>query len=330
MGERGFSISELLVSLLLMTVISMLFYQLFIGTMGTNMMLESHNDLATLGQRSVNTIKEEILQSKVLFQDDTRGQGFLSKLAVPSVHPVLNGTLLPIIDDSGTIKPDTSTRRTGNSLLLLRELTPTSYWIDHDADGGTADIEVLVDLYSFEYVYLSPNTSRSFKQQGHYLDLVRAQSEEYASYVQLAGLTPTARTALASQLSNDGVGYAVDPWKDVSQAFYAVESGGALNGPQNHTIALDEYESLLPEFRGGRVAGKMTYSVGIQHDPPFPAADPVNLFAQASGDFPGGLEALIVGSTSARRVLVRLALYADYGNKINSHVNVVTSTTSEF
>jgi hypothetical protein len=307
-----------------------MFYQLFIGTMGTNMMLESHNDLATLGQRSVNTLKEEILQSKILFQDDTRGQGFLSKLVLPSAYPVLSGTLLPIIDESGTLEPDSTTRRTGNSLLLLREQTPTSYWIDHDADGGTADIEVLVDLYSFEYVYLSPNTTRSFKQQGHYLDLVRAQSEEYANYVQLAGLTPTARAALATQLSNDGVDYAVDPWKDVTQSFYSVESGGTLNGPLTHNVTLDEYESLLPEFRGGRVSGKMTYSVGIQRDPPFHTADPVNLYAQPSGNFPGGLETLIVGSASSRKVLVRLALHADYGDKINSHVNVVTSTTSEF
>jgi hypothetical protein len=126
------------------------------------------------------------------------------------------------------------------------------------------------------------------------------------------------------------VDYAVDPWKDVTQAFYSVESGGTLNGPLTHNVTLDEYESLLPEFRGGRVSGKMTYSVGIQRDPPFHTADPVNLYAQPNGNFPGGLETLIVGSASSRRVLVRLALHADYGDKINSHVNVVTSATSEF
>ena len=66
--------AEVSVSLFLLSIISLLFYQIFIGTMRTNMMLESHNDLAMLGQRSVNFVKEEVLQSKVLYQDDSRGQ----------------------------------------------------------------------------------------------------------------------------------------------------------------------------------------------------------------------------------------------------------------
>jgi len=237
---------------------------------------------------------------------------------------------LPVIDAGGALVPDTTSRRTGNSLLLLREQTPESYWIDHDANVSTPDVEVLTDLYTFEYVYLSRNTARDFEQLGYYLDLVRAESERYASYVQLSGLTPTARAAVATLLSADGVSYAIDPWQNVDQAFYLFNSSGVLNGPLNHSIALDTYESLVPEFKGGRISGKMTYSVGVQLNPPLPTSEPVNLYAQASGDFPGGLESLIVGSSSSRQVLVRLNLLAEYGQKVNSHVNVVTSTTSEF
>ena len=126
---------------------------------------------------------------------------------------------------------------------------------------------------------------------------MRAESESYASYVQLAGMTATARAAISTLLTGDGVNYAIDAWENVDQAFYMLGSGGTLNGPLNHTIDLNEYESMLPEFRGGRISGKMTYSVGIQLDPPLPSAEPVNLYAQPSGDFPGGLESLIVGSS---------------------------------
>ena len=298
--------------------------------MRTNMMLESHNDLAALGQRSVNFVKEEVLQSKVLYQDDSRGQSYQAKISVPTGLPVLGGSLLPVINTSGSFTPDTGVRRTGNSLLMLREQVPSSFWIDHDADSGTANIEVLADLYTFQYVYLTQNTARSFKGLGYYLDLISAGSQPYASYVQISGMTATARAEVAQQLTSAGIDYAMDPWQDAGQAFYQLASDGTLTGPVDHTVDLSLSESLLPEFRGGRIAGKMNYSVGVQMNPALPTLEPINLYAQASGAFPGGLETQIVGSSSARKVMVRLMLLAEYGNKINSHVNVVTSTTSEF
>ena len=182
-NQRGFSLPEVAVSLFLLSIISLIFYQIFIGTMRTNMMLESHNDLAMLGQRSVNFVKEEILQTKVLYQDDARGQSYLAKISVPAGLPVLSGSLLPIADAGSSFVPDSTTRRTGNSLLLLREQVPNSYWIDHDADSGTADVEALADLYTFEYLYLTQNPARSFKGLGYYLDLISAGSQKFASYV---------------------------------------------------------------------------------------------------------------------------------------------------
>lgn len=226
--------------------------------------------------------------------------------------------------------PDSTTRRTGNSLLLLREQVPSSYWVDHDADSGTADVEALADLYTFEYIYLTQNPARSFKGLGYYLDLISAGSQQYASYVQVSGMTSAARAAVAQRLSADGVTYALDPWQSAGQAFYQLASDGTLTGPVDHAINLNRSESLLPEFRGGRIAGKMNYSVGVQLNPALPTLEPINLYAQANGAFPGGMETQIVGSSSARKVMVRLILLAEYGNKLNSHVNVVTSTTSEF
>ena len=328
--QRGFSLPEVAVSLFLLSIISLIFYQIFIGTMRTNMMLESHNDLAMLGQRSVNFVKEEILQTKVLYQDDARGQSYLAKISVPAGLPVLSGSLLPIADAGGSFVPDSTTRRTGNSLLLLREQVPNSYWIDHDADSGTADVEALADLYTFEYLYLTQNPARSFKGLGYYLDLISAGSQKFASYVQVSGMTATARAAVAQRLTADGVAYALDPWQNAGQAFYQLASDGTLTGPVDHTIDLNRSESLLPEFRGGRIAGNMNYSVGVQLNPALPTLEPINLYAQANGAFPGGMETQIVGSSSARKVMVRLILLAEYSNKLNSHVNVVTSTTSEF
>jgi len=329
-GERGITFIEVMVALFLVSIVSILYYSLYIGTMRVNMFLESHNDLTTVGQRSVNRIKDEITQSRTLFQDDTVGRDYVSALAIPAGRPVLPGTLLPLIDSTGTLVPDTSTRRVGNSMLLAREEQPLSLTIDHDGDPGTADVEFLADRYHFEYLYLTRNTDRSLRGLGYYLELIQARSGVYADYFQLSGLPVTTLQAVASDLVAAGITVAWDPGQPANLAFYTIGVGGTLTGPLSHTIALPEVASMMPEFRGGRVEGNMVYSVGVQTDPPLPTSDPVNLFAQASGTFPGGFESLIVGPASSRKALVRLVLVGEYADKINSSVNTVVATTSEF
>ncbi len=328
--ERGVTLAEAMVALFLVSVVTLLFYGLLIGTLRVNMMLESRNDLTTIGQRVVNDIKDEILQSRVLFEDDTVGNGYVSALVIPSSFPVLTGSELPVIDQTGTLVPDTSTRRTGNSLLVVRSEVPESVFVDHDSDSSTPDIEILADRYHFQYVYVSQRSGRSFHQLGYFLDLIQARSHTYADYFQLQGLSPGVRAQVASQLNALGITMAWDPQQPASQAFYQIGSGGSLSGPVSHNIAIKEANSLVPEFAGGRISGGMEYSVGVHTTPPLQTVDPINLFALQSGSFPSGFEVLVVGSSSSRKVLVRVVLLSQQLDRLNSHVNIVTGTTSEF
>ncbi|MDH3284105.1 MAG: hypothetical protein OEQ13_05150 [Acidobacteriota bacterium] len=329
-AESGISFVEVMVSLALLSVIGLIFYQLFIGSMRVTMMLESESDLVTLGQRVVNEMRLEIMQSRTAFEDDTVGQSYLAQVSLPTDAPVLTGSLLPIVDTGGRLEPDSGTRRVGNSMLLARHLEPTLVPFDHDGDSNTPEIDFEADLYRFRYVYLSENTERSFLKNGHYLDLVLATSGRYADFFQLDGLTAAQKADVAVDLYAGGITTAWDPGRPADQAFYQIQSDGSLTGPFSHTIDLTEYRSLLPEFRGGRISGSMNYSVGIQSDPPLETDDRIGLYAEPSGPFPGGFEVLAVGPASSRQVLVRVVLLAEYNRRLSSHENRVIVTTSSF
>jgi hypothetical protein len=320
----------MMVALMLLMVVGAMYYSLFIGTMSVNAFLESHNDMTTLGQRSVNHIKDEVGQSRKLYEEDAIGQSYRAAMTLPSLRPQLTGSLLPMIDATGVIEADGGTRRVGNALLIAREEHPLSIWVDHDADGNTPDVEFLVDVLRLEYFYLAQNYDGGFYGNPYYLDLMKARSVAYADYFQLTGLNPAAAQLVAAELNAQGITTAWDPVLAANQAFFSISTSGVLSGPVTPSIDMSDAQSLVPEFRGGSIQGKIDYSFGIQTDPPLPIASPVNLFAQRSAEFPGGFEVLIVGPSSARMVFARLVLVSEHKGKLNVVTNSVISTTAEF
>lgn len=320
----------MLVALSLLLVVAAMYYSLFIGTMNVNNFLESHNDLTTIGQRSTNHIKDEVSQSRRLYQEDAIGQSYRAAMSLPSLRAELSGTLLPVIDPAGAIQPDGGTRRVGNSLLLAREELPLSIWVDHDADSNTPVVEYMIDRLRLEYFYLAYNYDGSFMTRPYYLDLIQTRSVVYADYFQLSGLNPTVGQLVASELNSQGITTAWDPSLAANQAFFQISSSGVLSGPVSAAIDMSDFGSLMREFRGGSIQGKIDYSMGFQTDPPLPISEPVNLFAQRSADFPGGFETLIVGPSSARKVFSRLVLISEHKGKVNSVTHSVISTTAEF
>ena len=320
----------MMIALTLLMVIGAIYYSLFIGTMNVNAFLESHNDLTILGQRSVNHIKDEVSQSRKLYEEDTIGQSYRTVMTLPSLRPQLSGSLLPLIETTGAIEPDGGTRRVGNSLLVAREELPLSIWVDHDADSNTPDVEFLTDILRLEYFYLATNYDGGFYGNPYYLDLIKARSVAYADYFQLSGLNPTVRQLVATELNSQSITTAWDPSLRADLAFFSISTSGALSGPVAASIDMSDAQSLVPEFRGGSIQGKIDYSFGLQTDPALAIPEPVNLFAQRSGDFPGGFEVLIVGPSSARMVFSRLVLVSEHKGKLNAVTNSVISTTAEF
>ncbi|GAB4224679.1 MAG: hypothetical protein Kow0062_26760 [Acidobacteriota bacterium] len=325
------TLAEMLVVLALMSIVGVMFTQLYVGTIHTTMFLESNNDLALFGQEAVNEIKLEIMQSRRLFQNDTVGQGYLAALALPAAQPLLTGSRLPEADPNGVFRPDASGEtRTGNALLAVRELEAITATVDHDGDASTADVDFLADVFRFQLYYLTKRTEKPIEPFVYALDLVEFESQPYADYFQLSGLPSTYRTEVAKVLYAAGLRFAWDPGQDAANAFFQIGSDGSLTGPVSHQVPPARVRSLLPQLRGGRITGAMDYSVGITGTPPLQTIDPVSVMAQESASFPSGFEVQVIGPSGARKVLVRLMLVAQYQQKLTSHANSVSVTVAEF
>jgi hypothetical protein len=289
--------------------------------MQMTMFNESHNDLAIISQSAVNALQAEVMQAKFAFEEDTLGASYRSALTLPTDVTVWSNTLLPVFAVSGDVEPDPSSQRfTGNSLLIARQLDPLSILYDDDGVTGTPDVEFLADRYRFEYVYLSRSNLKSFAASGMSLELMMSKSGEYTDFFQLSTLTPAATGRIVQKLIATGLTRAWNPGQPLNNAFYALSGASdgtfdaPLNGPKIPTV---ETKSLLRGMMGGRVSGRLDYSVAF---PPFTIPTPVRVFAQpisAQPGFPSGFEVKIAGPARNRKVMTRIVLMAHYGARKN-------------
>lgn len=329
-GQRGFSLVEITVVLAIVSALMILTYQMIEETMSATLFNESHNDLAVMSQQAVNAIQTELLQTKLVYEDDTDGNDYRKALKFASPASVWTSSVLPVMESTTAIfKPDTAKDRfTGNSLLLVRQMPPLSIMYDDDGVGGTPEVELLADRYRFEYIYLRRDTRQSFAASGQSADLMFATSADYADYFQLAAIKNKPGTVV-SKLLAAGLKRAWDPGKPLNQAFYELSAATdgtfdpAINKP---SIDVARTRTLLRGLIGAHVSGKMAYSVAFAG---FPIRQPLSVFAKPDATlpaFPSGFEVKIIGPAGNRQVLTRILLMANYGKTYESQqATVVTA-----
>jgi prepilin-type N-terminal cleavage/methylation domain-containing protein len=365
LGERGFSLVEALVTLVLLTVILLMLYELMIGSMRASMFVESRNDLEIFAQRTVNDIQAAILQSRIMYEETGIGPGYRTLLTNSDLDwSIYANSRLPIVDDSpgAIMEPDAGGDLfVGNSILLVRALEPVPIPFDHDEDGGatTPNIDFLVDRYRLEFYFLTENSSRSFNGSGEFIDLMRARSVDFADYFQLSSAFAALSAAQQNQIADgmldplsflteaeatrlevDGpIDQAWDPTVAVTNAFYDMDDAGVLTAVPGGLTSLDlRKRSMLPEFEGGRMSGKIEYSVCTNANTlvggryaPLGIQDIVPLFADETGnEFPGGFEIKSVGPSGARVVWNRLVLCSEHMREIDSQESIVITSAREF
>jgi hypothetical protein len=336
--EAGFSLLEALVTLTILMTVMAVFYEMILGSVRTSMLSESRSDLAEFGQRAVNLIQTEILQSKLIFQEDTTGTGYRTLFvnSLPGGVSVWTNSRMPIFDPNTNIigpdpGPNSIANRTGNSLIVVRQLAPLAVPWDHDNNAGTADINFLADLYTFEFYFLRSVTTKKFGTFGYYLDLVQARSETVADYFQINGVTVNKAQLITRIRANVPVTYAWDPGKAVSApAFYRLNAAGTFTAMNPLNSFAVTAKSLLPALQGGRIGGSMDYSVALNLNTPLTLPDPVPAYATANSNFPGGVEFQVVGLAGSRKVMSRLVLASYYNNNYNSQAISVISSARGF
>jgi prepilin-type N-terminal cleavage/methylation domain-containing protein len=347
--QRGFSLVEITVVLAITTTVLLVFMSMIEEATRVSLFVESHNDLAVLSQRPVNTIQKDILQSKMVFSEDTYGTAMRGAIPL-GTFPLAANSLLPILDAAGTLSPDTgATRDVGNCFLVARQLSPVAISLAADGVNPAAYPATTfnADRYMFEFYYLSENSARSFKSSGHYVDLIRYRSKPYCDYYQLNNsvgfLSTSQQNSLASQLTNatNGLTVAWDPSATaIGSAFFTVNTSAltftAIAAASVSISKLDQ-ASMLPEMRGGRISGRMEYTVAYRVGTPAPGnpitgydnAHPVPLYAQANSSLPAdcGFEVKVVGPAGSRTALLRLVLLSNYNiTKIDSQEGFVIAS----
>lgn len=336
-GERGMSLIEAMVALVLLTVVMAIFYEMMISSLKAGMFTESRNDLSAIGQRAVNTIHTEIIQAKLVYQENTVGTAYRTRIVagLPGGYSVYTGSRMPLIDQNTTTVsvdpgPNSIATRTGNSIIVVRQLSPLAVPWDNDNNAGTANVTFLVDRYQFQFYFLRSSTAANFAGLGYYLDMVQAKSQIFADYFQINSIAVNKAQVAAGARSVGGILMAWDPGKAIADpAFYNISAAGAFTSNTTPAFTMTA-KSLMPEIAGGRVSGKMGYSVAPNPTASITFKDPVPRYATAATNFPQGLEFQVVGATGSRKILTRLVVAANYGGSTTSQEAMITSSARGF
>jgi prepilin-type N-terminal cleavage/methylation domain-containing protein len=359
-GQRGISLMEMMVVLALFTVLFFISYTLLEDSAQTSLFVEEHNDLPIYGQSAVNAIQRELLQSRVVFEGSAGGfgPGYFAALTFPAAFPLLTGSKMPVLNPTSTslVPDDPAVRYTGNVLLVAKQLPPALV----TGLTGTGGTSLLVDRYQFQVFYLTQRFTHGFAGQNYFIDAIQAKSDIYADYSQLTqwaalGTTIAAdKTKVASQLSTftNPISGASEPttkaWNSgvaAPAAFYTISASMGFTAINSPTIALPTSTSLVKGLNGGRISGKMDYTVGFRPsasrfnlntdvkkaDGSIQVRDPIPKYAVFDSNvplFPSGMEFLIVGPAGSRRILSRMVILSSYIGHIDSKESIVITSGS--
>ena len=309
---HGFTLMELIIAITLLAIVvpglTVLLSTIFKGYSS----YEAASGLKKNNQESINRIYLTLMETKRLFQGTAADNAFLAKVSLGADAPtVLSGSKLPLIEESGTLFQGTTnfvTAGVGNCLFFANN-SPTQI-LQNVADSLGSTNTVRIDIYQFTYYYLSSQNSMTIRERQSY-SLVEWTSISYADYDQInAIVNSTLKSNTVKKLLAAGVSFAWDSSEtNAANAFFNLNANGTMTLSASHSIQRQRVFNLTRIMTG--VLGS-TYKYGVSPNsagwPRAPA--PVPRYASASGNFPGGLEVCIVGSSMGREVLVRFVVVA--------------------
>lgn len=330
-SHRGVTLLEVMIVMAVFSIVAVGVFEVIQYMTVANLHMSAQNDLVDWGDSAVNTIKDDLMQSRLVYENDATGASYMARCAFPAGRLPLTGSTMPTIDELGTFTADTvPVQKTGNMLLFIRTLPAHVVTIP----GSVPPVRRAVDLYQFVAYYLTIAPGRPVGSRADSLALIQWESVRYADLGQINQIALAAeRQAVVMDLVNgQGVDYAWDFSQPVTAAFWLLDgaTGAVAGAPENpHTIAELTDRKLIAQlglgFAGAAWNPTPTWSV--------PDAVPGYAVASAAGDgFPHGFEIQIVGPAGARQVLVRLVLvkFIPVGNRLASQETVVIANCREF
>ena len=319
--ERGFTMFEVMVTLIIAGVMATIVEHTLGSAHRAEQQLKAVQRVTERSERMVYEILEEVNRSRMLFQGDARGTGYLDALDLTR-DPMLPTARLPVFDEVNALAPDLpGDPRTGSILMFVLEAEAAEAM----ADAGTAKTRS-IDLYRFVCIY-PRETTRILLANSQMLparDLVIWRSVLYPSHAQIAAIEDDDErdSVVADLVARYGCEHAWDSNAEVDSAFYSIGVLGALSQTPVNGIDIDE--DLDASARGRLVYADVqlarTRSPDYYRNSRFTTDDPATWV-------PDGFEVKIVGVSGARKVWYRIAVESQ-ASKDLAAVQACTMTAS--
>lgn len=322
-NQRGWTLVELVLASVILSILVVAVAPVFNMTQRGFTSVEARSALKISGQEAVNKLNHKLVECKRLFENSANDLGYLARVQLSTAPAVLANSRLPSLEETGAISPSSGSfvaASVGNSLFFAsidraRDLTVL------DAGGNSCNVRI--DMYVFNYYYLSPENGVSVGGQPK-RELWEWHSGLYADYNQLMALTDTTKRAnVAIALRNGGVTVAWDPTATISDnGFYTLNVAGAIISSSVQLLALGSAREMIVLQKGA--VGGYRYGVAPNHPT---LQHPVPHFGTVNNNFPSGFEVVAVGPNSARLIFIRLVLMAEgsFGGNMSSEQTVLTT-----
>jgi hypothetical protein len=283
---------------------------------------DARTGIKTAGQTALNTIATNLTACKRVFQNTAGDLTFLGivQYGTGAAAP-LAGSQLPQINDGASMSvssPAFVPSAVGNSLFLASNDKP---FTDPAPilDGSGNPYTLRIDIYHFDYYYLSQGTGKGVGGKNQIM-LSEWHSVDFADYSEIVTWTdPTLQANLVKDLKAAGYNYAWNTTQSsTTAAFYQLNADGSIPVLGAPTLPQSSAGSMLQIVTGALGSG-YHYGVAPNTSATFKIPYPVPVFCVSSpappctqtATFPSGFEIVIVGSSSARQVLMRLVVAAE-------------------
>lgn len=317
--RRGVTLVELLIVVGIIGFVMGAVTVFFTNTRKSFTFFEVTNQLKTNAQKAVNSINHYLAISKRIFENNTNDLAYAARLTL-SITP-MPGTRLPVINETGSLSPDSpdfSQSSVGNCLFFASSGSPLV--IQNVLDGTGTPHTMRIDYYTFNFYYLTADTSVNMANKNKRFTLISWHSKGYADWGQLNSISDaTLKINTLIAIYNSGIIYAWNTSQvNSNAAFYEIGPGGSLTQQAAHTIPVASAKELI-KITTGIMGWTFKYGVAFNTDGTFVIKDTVPRFASVNGNFPGGFETLVTGPNSSRQVFVRLVLMAQSAAGLKSY-----------
>lgn len=300
--ERGFTLLEILFTLVILSMLSLIVQQTLTSTNSADRYLAAVRRATDRGEAVSYEVYDMVDASRKLFQKDDVGVGYVAALDLKRLPPIASARL-PVIDELHDIGPDEKgDPHTGNLLLFVEETDP----MECVADPATEKMR-FVDVYRFVCIYPHETARRVLGDNTLARDLILWRSGLYPSYSQIMSVEDDVerRNVVADLNAHYGLDRLWDPDAPAGSAFHDTDPFGTISVlPVADPLIVEDVEETIP----GRLVHADTQLARTDSSRAHYRAVMTLTADDPSQWVPDGFEVKITGASGSRKVWLHIVV----------------------